>query len=903
MDFSTNPSGMGVLDASGDVFLLLDAEGRIVCANEFARTLGARAGGPFAGVFDGAIEEKIWQALRSGSATAFERWDDDRDRWTEIRVFPVDSGFAILQRDIPSPGPSNSAPREQGLRRLADAMPQLVWSATSDGEILFFNEQWYRYTGLSPSLPPDRQMEMALHPDDLPRSRSLWEKATRRGETFEEELRFRAHDGEYRWHLTRMVAPGAHSDQVDRWFGVSTDIHDLKLTEEALAASESRFRIALSGAAITAYEQDRDLRYTWLYPVLDHYLNVFGRTDEEILPTDEGRELTEIKRRVLETGVGERQIIRASTRDGVHYYDLMVEPLRDSSGEIVGVTGAALDASTEQTAQRALAASEERFRLAIQKSPIPKIIHSEGGEISYASQAWVAATGFTIEETPTVEQWAAAVSRDPEPLIRALRSAFDQGDGDGGEEFRIQTRSGHERVCHLTSRSIGVDEQGRRLAVSAAIDVTEQKAIEDGLRFLTRAGSTLAGSLDADLALSTVAELAVPELADWCVVDVVEADGTVNRVAVVHEDPAKVEWAREMEARFPVDLSAPSGVGRVIRTGQSEIFPEITDAMLEVHAPEVIDAIRQAEIESVAIVPLISREGTMGAISFVSRLRGRYQRRDLPILEELARIGVLAVENSRLYRSMERELDVRSRVESEILLVNASLEERVQSRTQELEAANREMEGFTYSVSHDLRAPLRAIIATSMIVMEEAGDQLTPELQHLLTRQAASARKLGVLIDELLKLSRIARQAMRVEPVDLRLLAREVADELEADGRADGVEFVIQDGLMARGDPLLLRFVLLNLLENACKFSPEGGRVSVGAAGAEFFVRDEGIGFDMAYANKLFLPFERLVNDADYPGTGIGLANVHRIIQRHGGQIRAESEPGRGASFYFTLSD
>lgn len=256
---------------------------------------------------------------------------------------------------------------------------------------------------------------------------------------------------------------------------------------------------------------------------------------------------------------------------------------------------------------------------------------------------------------------------------------------------------------------------------------------------------------------------------------------------------------------------------------------------------------------------------------------------------------------------MERDLEGERRAfldestQSEILRLNASLEERVSERTRELEAANREMEGFTYSVSHDLRAPLRAIISTSMIVMEEAGEQLTPELQQLLARQAAAARKMGVLIDDLLKLSRIARQAMRVQRVDLSVLAREVADELVADGCPDCFE--IEAGLVARGDPLLLRFVLLNLMENACKFSPNGGTVTVGRVGKDFFVRDEGIGFDMAYANKLFLPFERLVNDDEYPGTGIGLANAQRIIQRHGGQIWAESRPGQGATFSFTLPD
>jgi PAS domain S-box-containing protein len=232
----------------------------------------------------------------------------------------------------------------------------------------------------------------------------------------------------------------------------------------------------------------------------------------------------------------------------------------------------------------------------------------------------------------------------------------------------------------------------------------------------------------------------------------------------------------------------------------------------------------------------------------------------------------------------------------------AVLEARVRERTAELEAANREMEGFTYSVSHDLRAPLRAIMATSLIVLQEAGDKLNREERELLARQAHNARRLGILIDELLQMSRLGRSELKRAPVDLAALAREVAQELREDGRGGDVWFEIPAMLPAHGDASLLRFVVLNLLDNAAKFSPKESTVTFGVTeqGA-YFVRDHGIGFDPRFAHKLFLPFERLVSESDFPGTGIGLANVKRIVDRHGGEVWAESQPGEGATFFFTL--
>ena len=222
------------------------------------------------------------------------------------------------------------------------------------------------------------------------------------------------------------------------------------------------------------------------------------------------------------------------------------------------------------------------------------------------------------------------------------------------------------------------------------------------------------------------------------------------------------------------------------------------------------------------------------------------------------------------------------------------LEQRVAERT-------RELQGFLYTVSHDFRAPLRAIMSASMILLEDYGPRLDREGQAELKRQSAAAKKLGILMDDLLRLSRLTRQEMRLETLDLSALAREVADEVSA--RSDGSEVTVQDGLWAEADPALVRLLFQNLLENATKFAKKGERASVeiGQADGAFYVRDRGIGFPQEKAEKIFGPFERLHTEEEYPGTGVGLANVKRIADRHDGEVWAEGVPDEGATFWFRL--
>lgn len=362
--------------------------------------------------------------------------------------------------------------------------------------------------------------------------------------------------------------------------------------------------------------------------------------------------------------------------------------------------------------------------------------------------------------------------------------------------------------------------------------------------------------------------------------------------------------------RLPLEGSLS---GLAITTRELLLFSEdiCTDSRIE---PNVQRALAAAGMQCAILIPLKHENTSLGVVNLIFNHKVSLNDIQSETLSSIGKTIGLAIANVRHIAQLNAEIAEREKTEQEIRALNQTLENRVNERTaelekrsQELETALNELESITYTISHDLRAPLRAVNGFARILQLDYGHLLDEQGHSHLERMRSAAQQMGELIDSLLTLSRLTHRDIRPTEVDLSKIARQVTDRLRASEPNRRVEIVIAKNIFAHADPSLMQNVMEHLLANAWKFSRpnQSSRIEFGALICDdrptYFVRDNGVGFDMQHAKKLFGTFQRLHHVDDFPGIGIGLAVIHRILQRHNGRIWAESEPGQGATFYFSL--
>jgi PAS domain S-box-containing protein len=519
------------------------------------------------------------------------------------------------------------------------------------------------------------------------------------------------------------------------------------------------------------------------------------------------------------------------------------------------------DITESKQAETELHFSEERFSKAFNACPSPMSISTfPDGRYIDINEAFLQVLGYRREEVIGIARSELNIWDKPEDLARATQSLYDQ------KSFRnleasIRTKSGALRTGLISGDIIDISDGTCALFVFD--DITERKMAEEELR-------------SAHQQLAQIIEF-LP-------------DATF----VIDSDHRVIAWNRAIEEMTGVDKG--SIIGKDEHAYAVPFYGEPRPIMIDLVLME--DSVTSLKYEYV--------EKTNTTIYGEAYVPCTYQGRGAwlwgtasPLVDDEGKITG-AIESI-------RDITEYKRTEEELKKHHERLEELVAERTTDLLAVNQELEAFTHSVSHDLRAPLRRIEAFSQILLEDYADHLDKQGSEHLERLKASSQHMSQLIDDLLDLSRVTSATVNRQQTDLSAMAQAIVADLIKEQPERQAHFDIQEGITVFGDPDLLSIMLQNLLDNAWKFTSKKAEteISFGITIYEgrqaYYVRDNGAGFNMAYAGKLFEPFKRLHSAKEYSGTGIGLASVKRIIRRHGGQIWAEGEVDQGATFYFTL--
>ena len=457
-------------------------------------------------------------------------------------------------------------------------------------------------------------------------------------------------------------------------------------------------------------------------------------------------------------------------------------------------------------------------------------------------------------------------------------------------------------------------------------DMTDQKMLDERLHYLTKASDILASSLDYRTTVTQVAQLLVPQLADWCGVQLLNHQGRIEQIAVAHVDPEKIEWAWELNRRYPVDMTTSTGVPNVLRTGRAERYVDIPDELLQAGAVDAdhLRILRELGMKSVLIVPLTARGRVIGVMSLIAAESGRrYTDAEESLALELAERAAIAIDNSRLFTetsearvALDESIEEFEALNEELRQTNDELEAKTQlanEAREEAESANRAKADFLATMSHELRTPLNAIAGYADLLLLGVRGELTQEQQRDVERLKRSGQHLLALINDVLNFAKLeaGKVDFRIEETRLTDVLESLDDMIRPQLEGKSLRYMphgCDSELTVRADGEKIRQVLLNLLANATKFTEPGGAVTVSCdadeTSVQISVHDTGRGIASDRLQRIFEPFvqvDRHLTPSSQQGVGLGLAISRDLALAMGGELSVVSAVGEGSTFTLRL--